>query len=748
MTNKTEETDKYKEELFDSFYVALPDYFKTTEIHNQVRSAYDFAYKAHYGVRRKGGRKEPYITHPVAVALITANEIGLGVSSVISALLHDVVEDTEYTREDIQNHFGDSVANIVEGLTKITNVYDAKQNAQAETFKKMLLSIPHDYRVAFIKIADRLHNMRTMDDIPDGTRQIKAGENLYVYVPIAYQLGLFEIKNELEDRSFKYTHPAKFDEMSRKVAETAPARNELFGNFKMNLMRVLVRTKYSTCKLSVIQKSLFQTWTKMQSMQLKFEEINNFDAVRVIFDTTNEDAQEIVTAHYGLYSAIINNFTEKLDSKRDYVINPKKNGFKALVFQVMFGGSWIEVQLLTKEADMIARRGYTIHKSERTGLDSLKQNLGSLDPQQDAEDLMTRFKSLSSVSTIYVFTPKGDILELPKGATVLDFAFQIHTNLGYTCLGASVDKKLMPINYVLKTTDQVEVLTSPGVKPIPSWLEFVITEKAKTAINEYFKHSADSKADVINGKLEFNKLMASNKLIPYIGMFKQLLNHYKLSDNDTFYEHIAHHLIEVNELLDFIKKVKSERKKNDSSDTDPDCEIQPLVPRGVCKRDRNTFVEIDYKKPLYIDSSIPYMPALCCLPIPGDEAYACTDDDGVVFIHKRECDCVRKKAATEGKKTARVIWGDNCDQALAAVSVQGIDRVGLVKDLADELYLMNIPLKSIELTGEEGVFQGSFQIYVTNLNQLEELIARLTCIQGILKANRTNCAGEMNISNL
>ncbi|MCQ2973268.1 MAG: HD domain-containing protein [Bacteroidales bacterium] len=735
MTDNELVVDEYKEELFKNFFAQLPENFKTAEIHSQIRAVYDFAYKAHYGVRRKGGKQEPYITHPVSVALIVANEIGLGISSVLSALLHDVVEDTEYTREDIASQFGESIANIVEGLTKITNVYDAKQNTQAETFKKMLLSIPHDARVAFIKIADRLHNMRTMDEMPDGTRQIKAGENLYVYVPIAYQLGLYDIKNELEDTSFKYAHPGRYIEMAQYVEATATARNELISNFKLSLMRVLVRTGI-TCRLAVITKSLFTTWSMMQETGKTFQEIDNYQTVRIVFDPETDEEDEIFNTHYRLYASVINNFPEKTDSKRDYVLAPKKNGFKALVFQVMFGGNWVEVQILTAEDDMVARRGYSLKKANRSGLDVLKQNLQTFDPHEDASDLMNRFRSLSSISTIFVFTPKGDILELPKGSTVLDFAFAIHDKMGQHCLGASLGQKIVPINYVLKTTDQATILTSPSTKPCPEWLEYAKSDKARQWLENFFKQNSEKdKSEIVRGRQEFNKLMRDNRVIPNLILTSKILAHYKLNNNDELYRKIARQEISFEELIDCIKRIKSIIDGTKLHRREGNISAQ--------NNDRNSrFVEIDYKKPLLIDKNIPYMLSACCYPIAGDDALACTDEDGVVFIHKRECENARKLSATKGKQTTKVIWGEDIEPALASINVQGTDRKGIIKDIATLLFESNIGIKSIDMSEDDGVFVGTILLYVTNTSQLDIIISQLTTIQGIVKANRINHSGD------
>ena len=716
--------EEYKVALFESFFAALPASFQSEGIRSQLWTCYEFAYEAHKGVRRKGGNHDPYITHPVAVAIIVANEIGLGVSAVMAALLHDVVEDTEYTHDDIEQRFGNTVANIVDGLTKITNVYDAKQNAQANTFKKMLLGIPHDPRVAFVKIADRIHNMRTIEDMPDGTRQIMAGENLYVYVPLADQLGLYDVKNELEDLSFKYVNPVAYKEITYYVDSSVDVRNDLMSHFKLDLMRVLVNTSH-TCKLSVITKSLFQTWTVMQNTGKSFSEVNNYQAVRIVFKHDTEDPNAIIQMHYNIYALVISHFPEKSGSKRDYVISPKKNGFKALVFQVMYGGNWMEVQILTEENDLVAHRGYSPSHPTRMGLDALKNNLIKLDINGDAVDLIKRFRSLATASTILVFTPKGDIIELPIGSTVLDFAFAIHDKMGQHCLAATIEHKVVPINYELKTTDQVSVLTSPSVKPNPGWMEFVASDKAKQWLDNYFKKNNEIlKTEAIRGKQMFNDLMSRNRILADSNVMHKLIVQYKLIDSNELYQKIARGEILLDELLESVKHIKQIidglRKKRRKGGEDK----IPLV------------VEIDYKKPLLITNDIAHILASCCCPIPGDNALACTDDEGIVFIHRKECINAKKLAATRGKQTTKVVWGDDLDPVYAPITIQGSDRKGMLLDIASMLCNSGINVKSVNLEVNDGIFDGSIGVMVKNASVLDDIISKLAKI--VVMVSRRN----------
>lgn len=725
--------DNYREELFKEFFDQLPECFHPCDIRNQVRNAYDFAYSAHYGVFRKCGENLPYITHPVSVALIVANEIGLGLSAVIAALLHDVVEDTEYTHEDIAERFGENIAQIVDGLTKITNVYDAKTNAQAETFRKLLLSIPQDSRVAFIKIADRLHNMRTMDEMPDGTRQIKAGENLYVYVPIAEQLGLYDIKNELEDTSFKYAHPKPYEQVVKDVTELSAKRAGVFADFKLCLLRTLMRTGL-TVRLSVVNKSYFQIWMIMRETGNSIDQVSGTETIRIIFDPPKgADEQDIVNAHYNIYANVISNFPERADSKRDYIINPKRNGFKALVFQVMYEGHWIELQVITSDNDEVAHRGYCNSSPTRTGLDELRNNLKDFDHGQDAVELLKRFRSLSQLSSIFVFTPKGKIIELPMGGTVLDFAYAIHSRLGNHCLGAVVDQKIVTINHVLKTTEQVTVLTSPSAKPSQDWFQYVKSDNARSYLERYFKRNVQSdRSDVIKGRQDFNKLLRDNRVIPTLLLIGRILSHYKLPNNDELYRMIARKDISSDDLLTTIKKLKQildgNSTRNEEAQNTVVTKVEPV----------KHYVEINYKKPLTITKNIAFVLSPCCCPISGDDAVCFTDDEGMLYIHRRDCMNAHKIIALNGKQTTKVVWDAHLDPMLASLNIQGTDRIGLIKDMATVFENSQANIKSMLINTEDGIFNDTVHLYVKNTEELAKIIDTLRrTVNGIVKVSRS-----------
>ena len=722
---------KYREDLFRIFYSALPQSFKPTETYTQIRSAYDLAFTAHHGVRRKGGNHEPYITHPISVALIVANEIGLGVSSVIAALLHDVIEDTEFTKEDIAEKFGNNIANIVEGLTKITNVYDAKKNAQSETFKKMLLSIPHDPRVAFIKIADRLHNMRTMEDMPDGTRQIKAAENLFVYVPIADQLGLFDIKNELEDTSFKYSHPGTYIYLKTEMEKLSEKRKKTFESFKLALMKIMVGTQW-VCKFSVIEKSCFQIWKMMQEAGISFSEVENSLSLRVIFDAGDiYDAQDIVNAHYNIYSSIIANFAEREGFKRDYVVRPKSNGFKALVFMVMFEGNWIEIQILTNENDMVAHCGYSKSRPNRIGLDTLQENIKSFNDSESAIELINRFRTLSNLEKIFVFTPKGNIIELPKNATVLDFAYAIHSRIGNHCTGAIIGGEHVQINYVLKSTDQVNVTFSPSVRPSKNCYSFIKSDHTKNCLDKYFKNNPQNdNSEIIKGRQIINNLLCDKHVIPSAHLIGRILSHYELPNTEELYRCIAKHEISENDIWSTIKGIKTIIEGKNTIKTK---DIEKPKPIKV-----TDLVEIDYRKPLLINQDLPYVLSPCCRPISGDDAVVCRDEDGVLYIHKRECETAKQIGATDGKHTTTVRWG-KINPALAALNLEGVDRECMIADISSKLSKeLKLKIKSIEFREEGGLFKGKIVVYVDDTLQLEKIQEELLKINGLVKINRIN----------
>ena len=720
---------RYKEELFNYFYSHLNDSFKTAEIEEQLRNVYDFAFEAHREQRRKT-TGEPFIIHPVSVALIVANEIGLGVMSVVAALLHDVVEDTKYSLETIIDRFGGDVADIVAGLTKITNVYNAESNVQAETFKKMLLSIPHDPRVVFIKLADRLHNMRTMEGMPQGTIQSKAGENLYVYVPIASQLGLYDIKNELEDSSFKFAQPIQYESVVSAVAEARVVKDPIMQDFKRDLMRILVKNNL-TCKIVTEKKSYYYVSQNLNA-GLPIEDIS-FDAVRVIFQETDGGSGEAsVGEYYKLYSSIIFNFPEREGFKRDFVINPKKNGFKALVFQVNYRGHWMEVQILTEDNDMVSHKGYSPRHPNREGIGRLAETLKELNSEQNAVELLSRFHDLamSEQKTIFVFTPKGDIQELPVDSTVIDFAYGVHTDVGNHCIGAYVGSRFVPLDYKLKTADQVTIFSSPSARPQQAWLHFVRTDRAKMKISAYFHRNTDSqRSNSEKGKIIFNNYLFNKRFIPDVILLKELIRHFHLLNGDDLYSRIANQELDMSEVFDAAVNLRKIIRT-----TNP-------IP-GPGKKDDTTKwstspTQVPSKKhPYPINRSVHFIAPACCHPICGDDAVTFLDADNILYVHRRECVYAQRHTAMDGDHTARVEWGDDLDPMLTTVQILGTDRQGIIRDVSLLIDSCRVNIQSFEIGTRDKIFTGIIKMYIKNTASLDKLSVQLGKISNIVSVNR------------
>ena len=710
----------YKDEIFEKFIGSLPLLFQSGTKLDMIKKAFDFAYKSHYGQFRKGGAKEPYITHPVAVAQIVANEIGLGARSIAAALLHDVIEDCGVTREEIEQLFDETVARVVDGLTKIKNKYNAETNIQAETFKKMLLSLPQDFRVAFIKIADRLHNMRTMDDMPDSQQIIKSGENLYVYVPIAYQLGLYDIKAELEDLSFKYRYPDIYTNLVNEAAQIKPTLDLVFDKVKTEISE-LIKGSMPKSEVAIINKSLYLSWQKMSDKGLKFSEIHNYKSVRVIFDPATESDDNIMADTYLLYSKIITKFKEKHNSKRDWILQPKLNGFSALVFDVMFEGRWIEIQIVTSDKDTIARKGYS-RRTKKRSIAFLNNNNEPVefDPNENPVELIERFFAYSYNTLIYVFTPKGKIITMPKGATVLDFAFHIHSDIGYRCIGAEINKKIVPISHKLVTTDQINILTAQSEKPKFEWFNHVISAKAQGFLRAWFKRTGEF--DYLFGRDFFYKILKEIDKSPTASLIKFLIKEFKTVNQDVLYIDLANKRITREQIIRAIKKSECVGNK-----------------KQVKTEQSINIDKFNYKAPYIIDFSIAYNMAICCSPIPGDEALMYIDPEGNIFIHKRTCDVANKLSATQGKQTAKVVWGNVNKPSLTKINIEGTDRVGIILDVTNILSSKrNLNMKSINISSEDNIFSGTIIVYVSNINELDVLISELKSVNGILNVNRIN----------
>jgi GTP pyrophosphokinase len=737
----------YRQKLYENFISQLSvSLLNSSAAMERITTAYNFAYDAHKNQARKGGNKEPYITHPVEVALIVANEMGLGVNAIEAALLHDVVEDTDYELEDIESRFGKKCAAVIDGLTKITNheeVFSEAKSEQVETFKKILLSVRNTPLVVFIKIADRIHNMRTIGDMSYEQKRRKAGENLYMYVSLAEQLGLYDIRNELEDLSFKNFFTEIYQKLDNLVKETEEARHKLLSDFKMSLMRILVKTSH-TCRLVVVKKSYYAIYQMMQNNFKSDEDIDNYQTVRIIFDREpGDDDDSVYHKHFDLYASIIKQFPEKENSRRDYINKPKENGFKALVFTVLYNGSWIEIQILTAENDLAAHKGYYPDRSERTGLKTLQKKMKNFTFKDSSDTIITSFRALTehSMSSVFVYSIDGKIFELPSGATVLDFAYALGRNFGNHFLAAYVGSKLVMKNYVLKKSDKIKVLWSPAVKPEDGWNMFLKSGYARESLSRYIREHSACNFEAQNGEIEFNRIMREIHIIPTPRFLGELITHYNYFNSEEFYRAVRRK--EIANLAEVAKKIKKGfsdggNKVSVENDNSDHRHKVPMV------------MNVDYSKPLELTRSIPYVLPSCCYPVPGDKALAYIGGDGVLYVHRCECEHAKKRLATNGKKITSVVWSEDLKNALAYIYITGSDRLGLISDVADVFVNKSVSVKSFHIDEVDRLFNGWLLISIKNIVKLDEVMKTLSSVKNVInvKRVRTNIAGRQMIYGL
>lgn len=738
------ESEKYKDlrgdELVKKSFIELFQLCPRCNIPKNRRlliSAFNFAFDAHSNMKRKTG--EPYIIHPIEVGKIVVKEIGLGVTSVICALLHDVVEDNEdISLEVINNKFGEKVASIVDGLTKIPTVSSNKLNEQAATFRKMLMSIPQDLRVILIKLADRLHNMRTLEGMSENRQMVKAGETLYVYAPLARRLGLNKIGRELEDLSFRYHLPEDYNKLMQLIQASQEQRDKVFHEFKNRISTVLENEKY-VFEIKGVQKSLYATWNKMNERHLGLEEIHNFQTIRLIFKpkTRLPERQQC----YYIYSLVTDIFEARKGSLRDWVINPQSNNFEALIVDVMIGdGNWREVQILSHRMAELAERGYSSEKqfgkdnepSQRDKwIESLKDQLVNI--KNDDLDFLDDFKLSLFVSEIYVYTPAGQIVALPKGATVLDFAFHIHTMLGIRCIGAKVNKKLVNISHVLESADQVEIIDSESAKPEKEWLNFVVSPRAKDALKLYFRKEEREIAQLGENRLK-DYLSGFGSQNYHSDLFK-LVNYFELKDENALFSKIGLNLI--------TKKEIEKAYKNDHNSSFFGIFLPEFLKSKSGDETARQMPGFDPRKPfdaVEVTDEPEYTLADCCHPIPGDKAFAFKDESGRIFIHQISCKNANKLNSEHGRSVARVNWKTHkLSQYLAKIFLTGIDRKSIVHEIT---YIiteqMNVNMKSISLEGNRGIYEGHIILCVPNLDVLNAIIKKVKLINGMKDVRRVS----------
>lgn len=705
----------------------------TEESVKMIRRAFEFAREAHQGVRRKSG--EPYILHPLAVAKIAVKEIGLGTKSAVAALLHDVVEDTDYTVEDIANLFGPKIASLVDGLTKISEVMGSNTTKQAESFRKMILTLADDVRVILIKIADRLHNMRTLDSMPEHKQVKIASETLYIYAPLAHRMGLHAIKTELEDLSLKYENPVEYQELEKRIHDYRDEHTGLYQQFIAPIRERLTESGYRY-DITARTKSVYSVWSKMQRRHISFEEIYDLLAVRIVFDP--KDNQPEKWQCWNIYSLITDMYSPKPERIRDWVSVPKANGYEALHLTVMGpGGKWIEVQIRSRRMDEIAEKGLAAHwkykgdNAEASNevdkwLAGIKEMLEQ--PGTDALEFLDEFKLNLFAKEIRVFTPKGEMRTLPKGASVLDFAYDIHTEIGNSCIGGKVNHKLVPMSHRLQSGDQVEVLTSDKQKPQSDWLDFIVTAKARNNILMVFRR--EKKEQIRIGTTMFEKLLEDMKLPFGAENLNKALLHLKLQHKDDLYVSLAKGHLDIEEVRKALKK-KSENKfvkywklqffKSDKDKSVPDKEEE----KGKVIND-------------ITDDASDFIIAPCCNPIPGDDVVGMKIDGDKITVHKRKCPEAIRLMSSYGDKIVPVKWVSHKIMSfLAVIKLNGIDSIGIVSDITMIISKeSNVNMRTVHFETKDGIFEGMIHLYVHNTADLNNLMMKIASLKGVENVSR------------
>ena len=734
----------------DGFNDLLQDYLNSNHRRKveRITKAFNFAKQAHDGVKRRSG--EPYIMHPIAVAKIVCSEMGLGSTSICAALLHDVVEDTEYTVEDIRNMFGDKIAQIVDGLTKISGgIFGEQASAQAENFRKLLLTMSDDIRVILIKIADRLHNMRTLGSMLPAKQFKIAGETLYLYAPLAHRLGLFSIKTELEDLSFKYEHPQEYEAIRRKLEATASARELLFKHFAEPVDAKL-KAMGLNYEMKARVKSIYSIWNKMQAKKVAFEDIYDIYAVRIIFDPLPGVDEK--NQCWDIYSAITDIYRIRPDRIRDWVSRPKANGYQALHLTVMGpDGQWVEIQIRSRRMDDIAEKGFAAHwkykenhVEEDTELDKWLQTITEIleSPDPNALDFLDTIKLNLFSSEIFVFTPKGELKTLPQGATALDFAYALHSDVGNKCIGAKVNHKLVPLSHKLSSGDQVEVLTSRSQTPQAEWLNFVTTARARTKITAVVRRIR--KETIKGGEA---KVLAAcqksgvepsaqnlDKLAMYYGFSKRDDLYYSVEKGDVVLPENVRKLFREKDENGLFKYVKQAlRRATKYSKSTPE--------EAVNETQTKEKPVYDKKKPYILKEEAferNYVIAECCKPIPGDESLGFINDDGNVVVHKRSCPIAMRLKSSFGERILNTVWSSHQLSSFeATLEVKGIDSLGVLNEITKIISEeFNVYIIRLLIEAKDGVFEGRIKLKVHDVEDIQKLCVRLSKIENIKSVSR------------
>ena len=732
-----------EEMINQAFHELLNDYLNTkhrkkVEI---ITKAFNFANQAHKGIKRRSG--EPYIMHPIAVASIVCNEIGLGSTSICAALLHDVVEDTDYTVEDIENIFGPKIAQIVDGLTKISGgIFGDRASAQAENFKKLLLTMSNDIRVILIKIADRLHNMRTLGSMLPNKQYKIAGETLYIYAPLANRLGLYKIKTELENLSFKYEHPEEYAEIEEKLNATAAERDKVFNDFTAPIRTQLDKMGLKYRILARV-KSIYSIWNKMQTKHVPFEEIFDLLAVRIIFEPRNEE--EELNDCFDIYVSISKIYKPHPDRLRDWVSHPKANGYQALHVTLMGNnGQWIEVQIRSERMNDVAEQGFAAHWKYKEGggsedegelekwLRTIKEILD--DPQPDAIDFLDTIKLNLFASEIFVFTPKGELKTMPQNSTALDFAFSLHTDIGSHCIGAKVNHKLVPLSHKLQSGDQVEILTSKSQRVQPQWEVFATTARAHAKIAAILRK--ERKANQKIGEEILSEFLKKEEVRPEEAVIEKLRKLHNAKNEEELLAAIGSKAIvlgeaDKNELKE--KQTSNWKKyltfsfgnnKEKQEEKEPQ-EKEKINPKQVLKLTEESL----QKK---------YIMAECCHPIPGDDVLGYVDENDRIIIHKRQCPVAAKLKSSYGNRILATEWDTHKELSfLVYIYIKGIDNMGLLNEVTQVISRqLNVNIRKLTIETEDGIFEGKIQLWVHDVDDVKTICNNLKKIQNIKQVSR------------
>ena len=734
----TAEDENLIKEKWDDLLLSCTKICKNDEDWNFIKRAFFLAKEAHEGVRRRSG--EPYLLHPIAVAKIVIEEIGLGVKSVVAALLHDVVEDTEYSVEDMERIFGPKIASMVDGLTKMSGVFNADTSEQAEYFRKVLLTLSDDVRVILIKIADRLHNMRTLGAMPMN-KQIKiTGETIYLFAPLAYRLGLYSIKSELEDLCMKYRFPQQYAEITQKLQESEASRREFINKFNAPIIASLNRDNINY-EISGRVKSVYSIWSKMQRKQIPFEEIYDLFAIRIVFKPLPFPSEK--TQCWQIYSTITDIYTPKPDRLRDWISMPKANGYEALHSTVMGpDGVWVEVQIRTQRMEDIAERGFAAHWKYKHATISqdedefdkwLKQIRAALNsPTENAVDFLDNFKLSLYTSEIVVFTPKGEARKMPFGATALDFAYDIHSKIGNSAISAKINHKLEPITTQINSGDQIEIITADNARPKPEWLETVTTAKAKQSIKSFLKRERQN--NIERGMQMLDEKMKSLNVKLSGRVLRKITPIYDSKNKEELYSKIGAGIVSLDN-LDKALKVNSKskilkfwtlfipQKKEDETD-------DAAIPGEIAPAEEAPATEPQFEI------------AECCKPIPGDKVVGYRDPaSGNIIVHKATCDELNRLATQFGRNIVKeeIKWSQHKAMSyLVTTELRGIDRQGILLDLAKVVSAdFNINIREVKIHSHDGIFEGNVSLYVKDAESLHAVMDKLRKIKGIESVKRT-----------